>query len=151
MCGCVWLCVVVVCVVVCVVFGCVCGCVVVSVRCVCVVVCVWLCLLFCVVVVCVCGCVVCVYLFSVTIHVFLCFIMCPSLSSSHPSYISGVHHFWVRFLRMWPFFNPTFKVVTFCLRRWCVLGVFLLPAFTRLGHEHQDLLSPWDEMHVCTD
>ena len=68
-----------------------------------------------------------------------------------PSYISGVHHFWVRFLRMWPFFNPTIKVVTFRLRGWCVLGVFLLPAFTRLGHERQDLLSPCDEMHVCTD
>ena len=68
-----------------------------------------------------------------------------------PSYISGVHHFWVRFLRMWPFFNPTIKVVTFRLRGWCVLGVFLLPAFNRLGHERQDLLSPCDEMHVCTD
>ena len=60
-----------------------------------------------------------------------------------PSYISGVHHFWVRFLRiMTVFFNPTIKVVTFRLRGWCVLGVFLLPAFTRLGHERQDLLSP---------
>ena len=49
------------------------------------------------------------------------------------------------------FFNPTSKVVTFRLRGWCVLGVFLLPAFTRLGHERQDLLSPCDEMHVCTD
>ena len=68
-----------------------------------------------------------------------------------PSYISGVHHFWVRFLRMWPFFNPTIKVVTFRLCGWCVLGVFLLLAFTCLGHEHQDLLSPCDEMHVCTD
>ena len=68
-----------------------------------------------------------------------------------PSYISGVHHFWVRFLRMRPFFNPTIKVVTFRLRGWCVLGVFLLPAFTRLGHERQDLLSPCDEMHVSTD
>ena len=68
-----------------------------------------------------------------------------------PSYISGVHHFWVRFLRMWPFFNPTIKVVIFRLRGWCVLGVFLLPAFTRLGHDRQDLLSPCDEMHVCTD
>ena len=28
-------------------------------------------------------------------------------------------------------------------------GVFLLPAFTRLGHERQDLLSPCDEMHVA--
>ena len=49
---------------------------------------------------------------------------------------------------MWPFFNPTIKVVTFRLRGWCVLGVFLLPAFTRLGHERQDLLSPCDEMHT---
>ena len=49
------------------------------------------------------------------------------------------------------FFNPTIKVVTFHLRGWCVLGVFLLPAFTRLRHERQDLLSPCDEMHVCTD
>ena len=71
--------------------------------------------------------------------------------SAFPSYIFGVHHFWVRFLRMWPFFNPTIKVVTFRLRGWCLLGVFLLPAFTRLGHERQDLLSPCDEMHVCTD
>ena len=49
------------------------------------------------------------------------------------------------------FFNPTVKVVTFRLRGWCVLGVFLLPAFIHLGHERQDLLSPCDEMHVCTD
>ena len=48
-------------------------------------------------------------------------------------------------------FNPGSQVVTFRLRGWCVLGVFLLPAFTRLGHERQDLLSPCDEMHVCTD
>ena len=37
------------------------------------------------------------------------------------------------------FFNPTIKVVTFCLRGWCVLGVFLLPAFTRVEHEHQSM------------
>ena len=62
------------------------------------------------------------------------------------------HHFWVRILSMWPFFfNPTVKAVTFRLRGRCVLGVFLLPAFTRLGHERQDLLSLCDEMHVCTD
>ena len=42
---------------------------------------------------------------------------------------------------MCPFFNLTTKVVTFHLRGWCVLGVFLLPAFTCLGHERQDLLS----------
>ena len=53
---------------------------------------------------------------------------------------------------MWPFFfNRTITVVTFHLPGWCVLGVFLLPAFTRLGHEGQDLLSLCDEMHVCTD
>ena len=59
--------------------------------------------------------------------------------------------FWVRFLRMWPFFNPTIEVVTFHLHGWCMLGVFLLPAFIHLGHECQDLLSPCDGMHVCTD
>ena len=32
-----------------------------------------------------------------------------------------------------------------------MLAVFLLPAFTRLGHECQDLLSPREGMHVCTD
>ena len=70
-----------------------------------------------------------------------------------PSYISGVHHFLGEIFAYVTvfFFNPTIKVVTFRLRGWCVLGVFLLPAFTRLGHEHQDLLSPCDEMHVCTD
>ena len=56
---------------------------------------------------------------------------------------------WVRFLRMWPFSNPTIKVVTFRRHGWCVLGVFLLPGFTHLGHERQDLLSPCNEMRVC--
>ena len=32
-----------------------------------------------------------------------------------------------------------------------MLCVFLLPAFTHLGHQCQDLLSPCDKMHVCTD
>ena len=59
--------------------------------------------------------------------------------------------FGVRFLRMWPLFNPTIEVVTFRLRGWCMLGVFFLPVFTRLGHECQDLLSPCDGVHVCTD
>ena len=48
-------------------------------------------------------------------------------------------------------FSPTIEVVTCCLHGWCMLGVFLLPAFTSLGHECQDLLSPCDGMHVCTD
>ena len=104
-----------------------------------------------------------------------------SSSSAFPSYISGVHHsssssafsaislgftillllhsqlylwglpFWVRFLHMWPFFNPTIEVVTFCLHGWCMLGVLLLLAFTHLGHEHRDLLSLCDGMHVSTE
>ena len=55
---------------------------------------------------------------------------------------------------MWPFlfvFNPAIEEVTFRLRGWCMLGVFLLPAFTRLGHECRDLLSGSDGMNVCTD
>ena len=46
------------------------------------------------------------------------------------------------------FFNPTIEVVTFCLHGWCMLCEFLLPAFTRLGHECQDLLSLRNGMHV---
>ena len=42
------------------------------------------------------------------------------------------------------FINPTTEVVTFRLCGWCMLGVFLLLAFTRLGHECQDLLNPCD-------
>ena len=49
------------------------------------------------------------------------------------------------------FFSPTIQVVTFCLGGWCMLGVFLLPPFTGLGHECQDFLSLCDEMHMCTD
>ena len=49
-----------------------------------------------------------------------------SSSSAFPSYISGVHNFWARFLHMWPFFNPTIKVVTFRLCGWCVLGMFFV-------------------------
>ena len=32
-----------------------------------------------------------------------------------------------------------------------MLSVFLLPAFTRLGHECRGLLSPCTGVHVCTD
>ena len=46
--------------------------------------------------------------------------------------------YWVRFLHMWPFSNPTIEVVPFGLHGWYMLGMFLLPAFTRLGHECQD-------------
>ena len=61
--------------------------------------------------------------------------------------------FWVRLFAYERgfFFNPTIEAVTFRLRGWCMLGVFLLPAFTRLGHEYQDLLSLCDGMLVGTD
>ena len=49
----------------------------------------------------------------------------PSSSSAFPTFISGVHHFGVRFLPVWPFFNPTIEEVTFCLCGWCMLGVFV--------------------------
>ena len=98
-----------------------------------------------------------------------------SSSSAFPSFISGVHHssstfpamslglttlllrpqldiwaspFWVRFLHMWPLSNPTIEVVTFRLCGGCVLGVFWLPAFTRLRHECQGRLNLCDGMHV---
>ena len=45
----------------------------------------------------------------------------------------------------------TTEVVTFGLRGWCMLGVFLLPAFTYRGRECQDLLSPCDGMYACTE
>ena len=57
-----------------------------------------------------------------------------------PQLYSWGSPFWVKFLCMWLFFfNPNIEVVTFHLCGWCVLGVFLLPAFTRLGHQCQDL------------
>ena len=43
-------------------------------------------------------------------------------------------------------FIPIMEVATCRLRGWYMLGVFLLSAFTRLGHEHRDLLSPCDGM-----
>ena len=77
---------------------------------------------------------------------FFCFFFCvPQL------YLWGSPLFGWDFCVCDCFSNPTIKVVTFRLRGWCVLCVFLLLAFTRLGHERQDLLSPCDEMHVCTD
>ena len=54
------------------------------------------------------------------------------------------------FLFFFPF-NPTIQVVTFRLRGWCMVGVFLLPAFTHQGHERHDLLSLCDGIYVCAD
>ena len=68
-----------------------------------------------------------------------------------PQLYVWVSPFWVRFLHTWLFFHPTIEVVTFHLRGWCMLGVFLLLAFTRLRHECLELLSLCDGMHLCTD
>ena len=70
--------------------------------------------------------------------------------SAFQLYLLGLPLF-VRFLSVRPFFNPSIEVVTVRLHGWSMLGVFLLPAFTRPGHECQDLLSRCDGMHVCTD
>ena len=59
--------------------------------------------------------------------------------------------FWGEIFAHVTFFNPTIEVITFCLRGWCMLGVFFLPAFTCLGHECQDLLSLCNGMQVSTD
>ena len=143
---------------------------IVSCVCVCVCVCVWvsvcvsvfahvfLCICLCAVVADICYVVADIYVYHVfvqhemleTIHYLVCVCVVLFFWGVFVLVWGGFffcvpHHFWVRFLRIRPFFNPTIKVVTFRL------GVFLLPAFTRLGHERQDLLSPCDEMHVCTD
>ena len=51
-------------------------------------------------------------------------------------------YFWgsplfVRFLHMLPFFNPIIEVATFLLHGCCMLGVFLLQAFSHLGCRQQ--------------
>ena len=64
-----------------------------------------------------------------------------------PSYVFGVSQFLLLLLRSLAIFlgftildesfayvtvfNPAIEVVTFHFRRWCMLSVFLLPAFTR--------------------
>ena len=60
-----------------------------------------------------------------------------------PCSMSGLHFGWDFILF---FFSPTIEVVTFRHRGWCMLGIFLLLEFTRLGHGYQDLLSPCDSL-----
>ena len=50
---------------------------------------------------------------------------------------------------MWPFCNPTIEVVTFRLRGWCMLGVCLLPVFTRPGYERQGSLGVRAMEYLC--
>ena len=74
-----------------------------------------------------------------------------SSSSSRSPAMSLGFTIWREIFAYVTVFNLTIKVVTFRLRGWCMLDVFLSPAFARLVHERQDLLSPCDGMHVCTD
>ena len=48
-------------------------------------------------------------------------------------------------------FYSAIEGITFRLHAQHMHGAFLLPAFTRLGHDCQDLLGPCDGMHVYTD
>ena len=59
-------------------------------------------------------------------YCFLLLLLCSQL------YLWG-SSFWLRILPMWPVFNQTTEVVTFCLPGQHILGVFLLPPFTHLG------------------
>ena len=63
---------------------------------------------------------------------------------------SEVHQLWGDNCACHPFYLTT-EVITFCLHGWCMLGMFLLLAFTRLGHEFQDLMSLCNGMHACLD
>ena len=62
-------------------------------------------------------------------------------SSAFPTGSLGFTIFGEIFAYVTIVFNPTIEVVSFQLHGWCMLGVFLLLAFTRLGHECQDLES----------
>ena len=55
-----------------------------------------------------------------------------STFSACPSYISGVHLGFSEIFAYVTIFNPTIEVVAFRLRGWCMLVVFLLPAFFRV-------------------
>ena len=73
-------------------------------------------------------------------HKFFSFFFCI------PSCISEPYHLGENFCvcNHFFFYYPTIEIATFCFRGWCMLDVFLLPAFARLGHECQDLLSLHD-------
>ena len=73
-----------------------------------------------------------------------------SSSSVFSSYVSGVHHFGVRFLCMWSFlfvFNPTLRLSHSVFVNSAYWVCLKLPPFTRLRHECQDLFESvgWNE------
>ena len=74
-----------------------------------------------------------------------------SSSSAFPAISLGLTIFSEIFAYVTVFLNSATEVITFHLHGWCMLGVLLLPAFTHLGHECQDILSLCDGMLVCID
>ena len=115
---------------------------------------------------------------SVHMHLFTVYTLCVCMFFfCVPSYICEGHHFRWDF-PMWPFFWGSYIVFSWMVHAGysiCegqilgfshvtvfqsnhrgsyignMLGMFLLPAFTCLGHKRQDLLSPCDGTHACTD
>ena len=103
----------------------------------------------------------CLLTFSVSVlflHTQIVSVMFPQL---HRYGVFVLHHFLLHsqlYLGDSSFFvcetfvqDLAIEVVTFCLHGWWVLGVLLLLEITLPGHECQDLLSPCDGMHMCTD
>ena len=68
----------------------------------------------------------------------------PSSSSAFPA-----RSFWFDIFAYVTVSLSSHRVSHICV--WCMLGVFLLLAFTNLGHECQNLLSLCSGMHVYTD
>ena len=69
-----------------------------------------------------------------------------------PSFISGASSFCVSFFADVTVFNATIEVLhSVFVDGACWMCSYILPAFTRPGHECQDLFSPCDGMRVCTD
>ena len=88
-------------------------------------------------------CMVSVFLLSTFIHLGHLLLHSPAISLRFTIFDEIFAHVTVC--------NPTTEVVILHLCGWRMLGVFLLPVLTCLGHECQDLLSLCDGMHVCTD
>ena len=76
---------------------------------------------------------------SFILHFFFFFFCVPQL------YLWG-SPFWVRCLHMWPYFIQPLRSHSVFMDGACWV-YFLLPTFTRLGHECQDLLSLCNGMH----
>ena len=68
-------------------------------------------------------------------HIFL---LSSSSSSAFPAIPLGFTNLGEIFAYV-TVFHLTIEVVTFRFHAWCMLSVFLLLAFTHLGHEYQDL------------